>query len=185
VAFRATSLLSQECEIPENFAPLLWMQNVQPMQVIWPAKARGKAQYIAIASDSMPLLVPMMNYVVMRRFSAKEGERRIIAAPLPASMFSSPFLGLENHLNYVYRPDGTLTEDEAFGLAALFNSEMIDRYFRISNGNTQVSATELRAMPLPSLELIVALGRRVRRLHDFNHELDRLVEEIVGIPVAV
>jgi hypothetical protein len=39
-------------------------------------------------------------------------------------------------------------------------------YFRVVNGNTQVSATELRAMPLPPLKLIVEIGRRARTALD-------------------
>ena len=69
----------------------------------------------------------------------------------------------ENHLNYVHRPGGALSEDEAWGLAALHNSRLLDTWFRAVNGNTQVSATELRAMPLPAHGTNVALGQRVKR----------------------
>ena len=77
-------------------------------------------------------------------------------------MFKTEFVGLENHLNYLYRPKGDLDEDEAIGLAALLNCELLDTYFRISNGSTQVNATELREMPFPPLEVIVDIGRDVR-----------------------
>ena len=66
---------------------------------------------------------------------------------------------MENHLNYIHRPGGTLSEDEAWGLAALYNSRLLDTWFRAVNGNTQVSATELRAMPLPPRETIVCARR--------------------------
>ena len=88
------------------------------------------------------------------------------AAPWIADRFAIPEVGLENHLNYVHRPGGALSEDEAWGLAALYNSRLLDTWFRTVNGNTQVSATELRAMPLPARGTIVALGRRVKRLDD-------------------
>ena len=45
-----------------------------------------------------------------------------------------------------------------YGISALLNSTFLDRYFRISNGNTQVSATELRAMPLPAEQDIRSIG---------------------------
>jgi adenine-specific DNA-methyltransferase len=54
-----------------------------------------------------------------------------------------------------------LTTDESRGLAALLNSSLIDRYFRIINGNTQINAVELRSLPLPELEVIQDIGRKL------------------------
>lgn len=108
-----------------------------------------QAEYVKHTTASLPILVANRIYVLMRRFSAKEEARRLVAAPYFARTTNATMLGLENHLNYVYRPNGALTDDETLGLAALFSSSLLDTYFRISNGNTQVSATELRAMPLP------------------------------------
>jgi adenine-specific DNA-methyltransferase len=151
------------------------------MRVEWPTKARGKRQYIVTNAASTPLLVADRNYVLLRRFSAKEQARRLTAAPLLAGRLNSPFIGLENHLNYIHRPGGVLTEEEAYGLAVLFNSALLDRYFRTYNGNTQVSATELRAMPLPPLEVIVEIGRRAMSLHASNEIIDALIEDALNV----
>ncbi|HET8852349.1 MAG TPA: hypothetical protein VFN02_07475, partial [Ktedonobacteraceae bacterium] len=69
-------------------------------------------------------------------------------------------------LNYVYRPGGTLSYEDAIGIAAFLNSTLVDRYFRITNGNTQVNATELRKLPLPSWERLTRIGERVAHLQD-------------------
>ena len=37
---------------------------------------------------------------------------------------------------------------EVMGIAALLNSDLFDNYFRTFNGNVNVSATELREMPM-------------------------------------
>ena len=50
----------------------------------------------------------------------------------------------------------------AYGIAALLNSVFLDRYFRMTNGNTQVSATELRAMPLPAENQIRSIGSTLK-----------------------
>ena len=71
-------------------------------------------------------------------------------------------IGLENHLNYIRGVSREMDVELAYGLSALLNSTFLDRYFRISNGNTQVSATELRAMPLPAERDIRSLGVEVR-----------------------
>ena len=62
--------------------PLLWMQHVRPMRTDWPSSEAGKPQWIEITEESMKLLVEDATYVLMRRFSAKEEERRLVAAPL-------------------------------------------------------------------------------------------------------
>jgi adenine-specific DNA-methyltransferase len=143
--------------------PLLWMQNVQAQAVDWPVARGNKPQAISLAANAKKLLVPLRNYVLLRRFSAKEERRRLVAAPLLASDFGCRCqqIGLENHLNYVYREAGDLTAVEAVGLSTLLNSVLVDRYFRVTNGNTQVNATDLRALSLPPLGVIEHIGQVV------------------------
>lgn len=178
VAFRATVFIDREGLVPRTHVPLLWMNHVRAMRVTWPLN-RHKPEYIT-RRGAEALLVPNRNYVLMRRFTAKEETRRLTAAPYLAGDFAIPEVGLENHLNYIHRPGGTLSEDEAWGLTALYNSSLLDTYFRCVNGNTQVNATELRAMPLPAHGVVVALGRRIRRLHDPLDGLDEQVMSLVG-----
>ncbi len=180
VPFRATELVARKGNVSASHVPLLWMNHVRAMRVTWPLD-RHKPEYIARAGAEA-LLVPNRNYVLIRRFSAKEEPRRLTAAPWIAADFAIPEIGLENHLNYVYRPRGRLSKDEAWGLAALYNSRLLDTWFRVVNGNTQVSATELRAMPLPARETIIALGRRAKRFADPMERLDTIIASIVGAP---
>jgi adenine-specific DNA-methyltransferase len=172
VPFRATHLVVSSGQVPVTHAPLLWMQNVKPMQITWPL--HRKNQYIAYEGADK-LLVPNHNYVLLRRFSAKEERRRLVAAPY-LNELDTPWLGLENHLNYIHRPGGTLSAEETRGLAALLNSQLMDTYFRISNGNTQVSATELRAIPLPPLKTIIEIGQCVSE----GADVDMLINHLLG-----
>ena len=48
---------------------------------------------------------------------------------------------------------------------------LYDAFFRIFSGNTQVSATEARALPMPELGLIEEIGRRVLGAGDGDAEL--------------
>jgi adenine-specific DNA-methyltransferase len=179
VAFRALDFLHQEPN-GANEAPLLWLQHVRRMDIRWPVDGSNKRQYIVNNVDSKYLLLPNATYVVMRRFSAKEEHRRIVAAPLFEGELPGSMIGLENHLNYVHRPKGKLTHAEALGLAALLNSAIVDRFFRISNGNTQVSAVELRNFPLPSADAIKTIGRLIER--DGTEELDRVIADALHVP---
>lgn len=175
VAFRASRYLSN---VDDNngfrYAPLLWMQNIKAMSVRWPVNC-NKKQFIEDSQKTQRLLIPNKNYVLLRRFSAKEENRRLVAAPYLSGLIKSETVGLENHLNYIYRPKGNLSLEEAVGLAALLNSELLDTYFRTSNGNTQVSATELKDMPLPSAQTIKELGRHIIRNNIENGQIDEFV----------
>ncbi len=158
VAFRAEENIAEKAS--SSSVPLLWIQHVQPMQINWPINK--KREHIEANANTAWMLVPNDNMVVMRRFSPKEDERRVIAAPYLAHSLPGSVLGLENHTNYLYRPGGKLSAAEARGLAAFLNSHLVDQYFRTVVGNTQVNATDLRKLPLPPLETIKAIGRSVR-----------------------
>ena len=180
VPFRATEFLAR-APSDGSTVPLMWMQHVRPMRTAWPAPAAEKPQWIKIAPGSMKLLVPDATYVLLRRFSAKEEKRRLVAAPLVRGTLNEDLIGLENHLNYIRGVSRELDEELAYGLSALLNSTFLDRFFRISNGNTQVSATELRAMPLPAENDIRSIGAEVRRRLDAGADLDALVANTLNL----
>ncbi|MEW5988838.1 MAG: BsuBI/PstI family type II restriction endonuclease [Chloroflexota bacterium] len=162
VPFRAQNFLRETEAIDQQQAvPLVWMQHVSPQRVEWPVAQSNKPQAIAREAARKDLLLPAANYVLLRRFSAKEERRRLTAAPFLRSDYPYDAVGLENHLNVIYRRPGELMPEEALGLSALLNSTLLDRYFRICNGNTQVNAAELRALPLPPVTVIQSIGRRV------------------------
>ncbi len=181
VPFRAIEFLDKAGAPSEDYAPLIWMNHVLAMQVTFPIETR-KPQYIKLSASEKSLLLANRNYVLLRRFSAKEEARRLVAAPWLKGAVPGSLLGIENHLNYIYSMRDEMSEDEALGLAALLNSKLLDTYFRVSSGNTQVSATELRAMPLPPRDMIVSLGRRVRQQQNSRENLDEIVNSVIGAP---
>jgi adenine-specific DNA-methyltransferase len=134
VMFRATEFLLPEPN-GEGIAPLFSVCNVKPFQTEWPLLHKKHPAAFKVCTDSQRLLLPAQNYDLLRRFSAKEERRRLTARCLLASQLSQPFVALENHLNYVYHAQRELTTDEVYGLAALFNSSLLDRYFRTISGN--------------------------------------------------
>jgi adenine-specific DNA-methyltransferase len=175
VPFRATQLLA-DADCPQPTVPLLWLQHVRRGRVSWPLGS-GFRKPERVHARAGKLLVPTANYVVLRRFSAKEEARRLTAAPLLARDCSTTHLGLENHLNYICRPGAGLDVEEARGLAALLNSQVLDEYIRVVSGNTQVSATELRALPLPGRSFIVRLGRVADDEAKVERSLARLLDD--------
>ncbi len=171
VAFRAIDHIKA---IFENgtvqMAPLFWLHNVKQMILEWPIDKPDKGQYINIEEKSIPLLIPNKNYVFLRRFSSKDDKNRLIAAPYFCNFIKSDYIGVENKLNYIYRPKGHLERNEVVGLCALLNSNLFDTYFRIFNGNVNVSATELREISLPPLKTIQEIGDTIILSNDFSVE---------------
>jgi len=159
VPFRAEEFLRKNRS--KTTVPVLWLQHVLPGRIEWPlATGFRKPEHIERTAPEK-LFVENRTYVLLRRFSAKEDARRIVAAAYTGNSIQSPLLGLENHVNFIHRKRGELAKSEAQAIAALLNSPLYDAYFRISNGNTQVSATELRALPLPSPQAIEAITARM------------------------
>jgi len=162
VLFRATEYLLADAN-DKGAVPLLHPHNVKPFATTWPLARNGKHKAFKCCENSLRLLIPTRNYVLIKRFSSKEEKRRLTAACLLKAEFPYAYLGIENHVNYVYHAHRELSEDEVFGIGSLFNSDLIDRYFRTISGNTQVNATEIRAMKFPDLKTLARIGTRVKR----------------------
>ena len=179
VAFRSVPHLS---EAPgAGLVPLLWIDHVRRSRIDWP-NSRGRQQYIAQAGGKKAGLLPSRNYVLLRRFSAKDDKHRLIAAAYYADEWAQyKAIGLENKLNYIYAKTGQLTVEQTTGLTALLNSNLYDAFFRIFNGNTQVSATEARALPMPPLATIEQIGRRMAGQE--LEALDTIVNDVLHHPM--
>ena len=183
IPFRAKDFLLPRFEDDGDCYPLLWMHNMKNMRVVWPLRKNNKASAIRLSKKSSSLMLPVKNYVLLNRFSSKEQMRRLHSAVLLKSQFSFEKVGIENHMNYIYRPNGSLSGDEAIGIAAILSTSVVDNFFRSLNGSTQVNATDIQSLPFPSLEKIKRIGKYINEHHYFNNglELDRLVAAILGI----
>lgn len=180
VPFRSLEALSDVESVQQGEAvPLLWLQHVRRMKITWPLQELDKPQAVLL-NTGQKLLVKNMTQIILRRFSAKEEPRRITASVLQGGSFGTDLIGLENHLNYLYSPSGKLTYADAIGLASFLNSSLVDRYFRIISGNTQVSATELKKLPLPPWELIVRIGEQIIQVQE-EQDIEVIEHIIMGV----
>jgi adenine-specific DNA-methyltransferase len=183
VTFRSKEYLRHQRS--DTTAPLLWMHNVRPFVTQFPLK-NGKPTHIEVNEASMRCLIPAKRYVLLKRFTVKEEKRRLVAGIMEPSDSYSEWIGLENHLNYVYRKGAELTKTEAFGLAAFFNSALVDHYFRAISGNTQVNATEIRVMPMPDERTLTLIGEKVRRTKDRGClAIERIVGGALRLPTPL
>ena len=185
VSFRATEFLLPTIN-GKTSTPLISVHNVRRFTTLWPLQKKNKPEAFKICPESEKLLLPAKNYVLMRRFSAKEEKRRLTASCYLKAESQRDLVALENHLNYVYHAKRDLTEEETFGIAALFNSAFLDRYFRTISGNTQVNATEIRSIPFPDLATVDHIGRAVKALRALESaDVERIVLDALRVPEAV
>ena len=173
VAFRAAMHIR---EVSTSFSvPLLWLQHVKQQDIKWPIYK--KREHIEANASSAWMLVPNAPMVLMRRFSPKEDARRVTCAAYVGEL-PGAVLGLENHLNYIYRPGGRMSCEEARGLSAFLASSLVDAHFRSLAGSTQVNATELRKLPLPPLAVIEEIGRTICARPTLS-EIDEVVTHVL------
>jgi adenine-specific DNA-methyltransferase len=140
-----------------NSVPLIYPGNLKEGRVRWPLQI-NKPQGIVRCPQTEKLLLPAEQYVTVKRFSAKEERRRIVAAVFNPLDAQSPQIAFENHLNIFHQDNRGLDERIARGLALWLSSTAVDTFFRIFSGHTQVNATDLRSMSYPSRQQLIALA---------------------------
>jgi len=176
VPFRIKRLLNNSTESSES-VPLIWMQNISENGVLWPIDIVNKFTKIKMTKESKKILVPNKNYIFLKRFSTKEGKRRINAAVYFKKDIDAKFIGIENHVNYISKENGELTKDEAYGVVTLLNSRIYNTYFQIESGTTQVNVKEISNIPLPPIDLIKKLGNSVIKLNTNVNKIETTTKE--------
>ncbi|WP_205789710.1 N-6 DNA methylase [Microvirga makkahensis] len=93
--------------------------------------------------------------LLLKRTTAKEQARRLVGAVLPESFLRAHgAVAVENHLNMVKPRTGAKVPLQT--LAAFFATDIADRVMRCISGSVAISAAEIEAMPLPSVEDLTA-----------------------------
>lgn len=177
VDFRAKHLVRRSPS--EGTVPLIYPAHFSQGFIHWPIEGLKKPD--AIIRECSDLLVPSGFYVLVKRFSSKEEEKRIVAAVYDPAKVSSDLVGFENHLNYYHKRGKGIPQQLAKGLAAFLNSTLVDQYFRQFSGHTQVNATDLRSLKYPNEAQLLSLGKRIGETFPSQDELDQLVREELGI----
>jgi adenine-specific DNA-methyltransferase len=176
VDFRAREFLHQDPE--PGTVPLIYPCHFENGFVHWPLKGAKKPNAITFSDQTEDLLVPAGYYVLTKRFTAKEERRRIVGVIYDPTRIDAPLVAFENHLNYFHSRGRGLPPDLARGLAVFLNSSLLDRYFRLFSGHTQVNATDLRKMRYPSREQMLRLGREMKTVLPDQYRIDGALEKV-------
>lgn len=169
--------------------PLIYPCHLKGMATVWPQQAVKKSHKpsaILRNEATQKWLYPNGVYCVVRRLSAKEEKRRVMASVVDPSTFGHepfPELGFENHLNVFHADKQGLPELLATGLAVFLNSTAVDECVRRFNGHTQVNATDLKQMKYPSRAALIELGRWAKQHQMLTQQMiDTQLEQVFRRP---
>jgi adenine-specific DNA-methyltransferase len=180
VDFRARRYL--RAEPADDTVPLVFPAHLQNGHVVWPNGRTRKPNAILDSEETADLLIPSGFYVIVKRFSAKEERKRVVAALFDPREIDAPRVGFDNKTNYFHRFGKGIPENLAKGLTVYLNSTLVDEYFRVFSGHTQVNATDLRRLPYPSSEQLLRLSASCRIVAD-QTEIDAAVEGLAVSPL--
>lgn len=178
VDFRAKAFLQREPG--DESVPLIYPGHCQNGRVVWPRDGFRKCNWFRRCPESESQLVPAGDYVLVRRFTAKEEKRRLAASLISAKDLSAPAYAFENHLNYFHEYGKPLDPDLAKGLAIFLNSSLADSYFRQFNGHTQVNATDLRSLRYPAKEQLLEMDRALNDQNLDTPTADAILDKILS-----
>lgn len=176
VDFRNWDILRDEAE--EGAIPLFYSQHIKHGEVLFPIKK----EHEYVVTEQRGLTQDNRNYLFVKRFTAKEESRRLQCGVYLARKFPQyTRISTQNKINFI---DGIMTEMSeclVYGLYVLFNSSLYDAYYRILNGSTQVNSTEINAMPVPDLDILQEMGRKVMKSKDMTEEnCNKILEAYCG-----
>jgi len=168
-------------ECTPDALPLIWGNGIRQYSFKGLGNRNGRASF-ALLDASTEGIVTKGEGILVKRLTAKEEPRRLIACRVPEDLaVSEAGYFAENHVNLILGdPECKVDLDAILGL---LNSTLFDYVFRSLNGNTQVSATELAMLPIRQGVELQAIGVQARKLTASggeNAEAKARIEQLVS-----
>jgi adenine-specific DNA-methyltransferase len=180
VEHRSRDFITQDDNAVDS-VPLYRPHNITPLLATWSGKHKKDVSFL-LDDGYEKYVIKNSNYVLLKRFSSKDEKRRLVATIHLSSMGGYDSIGFGNKTNYIGVINEELDSQEAYGLAAIFNSTFMDKYFRCISGNTQVNATDIRVMKFPSRQEVKDIGRQAKKLTSITtEEIDRIINSVLNL----
>ena len=140
--------------------PLLRPSAIKAGQINFPQPI--KHQYIV--PTNMRLVQKNKNMVIIKRVPAKSDDRFVNSAIYMAAQLPTfKYISTHNKINFIdtIDKDAEISPRLAFGLFALLNSTIYDRYISIMSKSKQINSKEMKDLPLPPRNIIENIGMRL------------------------
>ncbi len=148
----------------EKAVPLFFSQHIQNGKVVFPI---GK-DHEYIVTEQKGLLQNNTNYLFVKRFTAKEEQRRLQCGVYLSRKYPEyKQISTQNKINFICGLH-ELSDCIVYGLYVIFNSSLYDLYYRVLNGSTQVNSTEINSMPIPPIKTIESMGKELLQSRDMS-----------------
>ena len=161
--------------------PLLRATAIRGGRMVFPSATKG--QYIAPADTG--LVQKNKNMIIIKRVPAVSDDRFVNSAIYLAGQLPQyRYVSTHNKINYIDTKDknGEICTRLAFGLFALINSTIYDRFISIISKSKQINAKEIRNLPLPPRNLIENIGMRLMALRQTDvASCDKIVNPTLHI----
>ena len=144
----------------QGCVPLIRPTALRHGQVRFPLPI--KHQYLAPVNTS--LIQKNKNMLLIKRVPAAGDDRLVNSAIYMASQLPQyRYISTHNKVNFIDTKDENdeMSARMVFGLYALLNSTIYDRFISIVSKSKQINAKELRNLPLPPRNLIENMGMRL------------------------
>ena len=174
VDFRLKQDLRKDLE--PGAVPLIYPQHLINGKLQWPFESKKPNAIINSVDSKGSLWANSGYYVIVKRFSSKEEKRRIVATFYDSSL-PTDLIGFDNKLNVYHFDKKGISKDLALGLFAYLNSTLLDKYYRLFGGHTQVNATDLKNIPYPSIATLEQIGKSVNDTNISQAEIDKIIEK--------
>ncbi len=180
VEHRTRKYITEDTNAP-NSIPLYRPHNVTPLTTTWTGGLKKEVSFMLNEGHEKHTM-ENGTFVLLKRFSSKDEKRRLVAGVHLATTHNCKLIGFGNKTNYIGLSSSKLTNTEEYGLAAIFNSSFMDKYFRCISGNTQVNATEIRVMKFPLREQVKEIGKQAQKLKTvITNKVDLIVNPVLGV----
>ncbi len=121
-----------------------------------------KKQYIAPVNFS--LVQKNKNMIFIKRVPAKSDDRFVNCSIYLASQLPQyKYISTHNKMNFIDTKDknSEMCARFAFGVFALLNSTIYDRYISIISKSKQINSKEMRSLPMPPRNIVENIGMRL------------------------
>ncbi len=150
-------------EMTEGTLPLIRHNMIKSGTVNFGERIAGKY----LAPTKKALMQKNKNMIIIKRIPAKSDERFVNSAIyLAAQLPDYKYISTHNKVNFIdtKNKSAEMCPRLIFGLFALLNSTIYDRYISIVSKSRQINAKEMKSLPLPPRHIIENIGIRLMSL---------------------